>query len=87
LACSPRLLSGGFDDPSSASSQATVLLNQKFGGRGILVPAFMRAFGEHSWYAPPVLRRLHDRIGITENDLARMPPALGRPGNSVARSL
>jgi putative drug exporter of the RND superfamily len=55
--------------------------------RGILVPAFMRAFGEHSWYAPPVLRRLHDRIGITENDLARMPPALGRPGNSAARSL
>ena len=27
-----RLLSGGFDDPSSASSRATALLDQKFGG-------------------------------------------------------
>jgi RND superfamily putative drug exporter len=27
-----RLLSGGFDDPASASSQAKVLLDQKFGG-------------------------------------------------------
>jgi RND superfamily putative drug exporter len=34
--------------------------------RGVLVPAFMRAFGEHSWYAPPPLRRLHDRVGLSE---------------------
>jgi hypothetical protein len=27
-----RLLSGGFDDPASASSQAKVLLDQRFGG-------------------------------------------------------
>jgi len=27
-----RLLSGGFDDPASASSRAQVLLDQKFGG-------------------------------------------------------
>ena len=27
-----RLLSGGFDDPASASSQAKVLVDQKFGG-------------------------------------------------------
>jgi RND superfamily putative drug exporter len=37
--------------------------------RGILVPAFMRAFGERSWYAPTLLRRIHDRIGISENPL------------------
>jgi RND superfamily putative drug exporter len=34
--------------------------------RGVLVPAFMRAFGERSWYAPAPLRRIHDRIGIAE---------------------
>ena len=34
--------------------------------RGVLVPAFMRAFGENSWYAPPLLRRLHNRIGLSE---------------------
>ncbi len=34
--------------------------------RGVLVPAFMRAFGERSWYAPPLMRRIHDRIGVNE---------------------
>jgi RND superfamily putative drug exporter len=34
--------------------------------RGVLVPAFMRAFGERSWYAPAFLRRVHDRIGVSE---------------------
>jgi RND superfamily putative drug exporter len=36
--------------------------------RGVLVPASMRAFGERSWYAPGPLRRLHDRIGISDHD-------------------
>jgi RND superfamily putative drug exporter len=35
--------------------------------RGVLVPAFMRAFGERSWHAPAPLRRLHDRIGPQEH--------------------
>jgi putative drug exporter of the RND superfamily len=35
--------------------------------RGVLVPAFMRAFGERSWYAPAPLRRIHNRIGVREN--------------------
>jgi putative drug exporter of the RND superfamily len=35
--------------------------------RGVLVPAFMRAFGQRSWYAPAPLRRLHDRIGVRED--------------------
>jgi RND superfamily putative drug exporter len=34
--------------------------------RGILVPAFMRLAGRANWYAPAPLRRLHDRIGLTE---------------------
>ncbi len=34
--------------------------------RGVLLPAFMRAFGERAWYAPSSLRRLHNRIGVSE---------------------
>ncbi len=34
--------------------------------RGILVPASMRLLGVGSWYAPPVLRRLHARVGLAE---------------------
>jgi RND superfamily putative drug exporter len=36
--------------------------------RGVLVPAFMGAFGENSWYAPAALRRLHNRVGINDGD-------------------
>ena len=35
--------------------------------RGVLVPAFMRTFGENSWYAPAPMRRLHNRIGLSDN--------------------
>ncbi len=35
--------------------------------RGILVPAFMRAFGDRSWYAPAPLRRIHNRIGVSDH--------------------
>ncbi len=34
--------------------------------RGTLVPAFMRLAGEANWWAPRGLRRVHDRIGISE---------------------
>jgi RND superfamily putative drug exporter len=34
--------------------------------RGVLVPAVTVLVGERIWYAPPFLRRLHDRIGISE---------------------
>jgi RND superfamily putative drug exporter len=34
--------------------------------RGVLVPAFMRVFGEASWYAPAWLRRIHDRFGLRD---------------------
>jgi len=34
--------------------------------RGLLVPAFMRIAGDANWWAPGPLRRLHDRIGISE---------------------
>ncbi|SHL38474.1 MMPL family transporter [Streptomyces yunnanensis] len=34
--------------------------------RGILVPAVMRLAGRANWWAPPPLRRLHDRLGLSE---------------------
>jgi RND superfamily putative drug exporter len=46
--------------------------------RGVLVPAFMRVAGDWNWWAPGPLRRLHDRIGLTEGDLddtAQVAPA------------
>ncbi|BEP13498.1 MMPL family transporter [Acidothermaceae bacterium B102] len=41
--------------------------------RGVLVPAFMRAFGELSWYAPAPLRRLHRAIGLDEGEATATP--------------
>ncbi|AYY15612.1 MMPL family transporter [Actinobacteria bacterium YIM 96077] len=34
--------------------------------RGVLAPAFMRLAGSANWWAPRPLRRLHDRIGLSE---------------------
>jgi RND superfamily putative drug exporter len=40
--------------------------------RGVLVPAFMRVAGSANWWAPGPLRRLHDRIGLTESEPAEL---------------
>ncbi|MFD5628765.1 MMPL family transporter [Streptomyces sp. NPDC127072] len=34
--------------------------------RGVLVPAAMRLLGRAAWYAPPGLRRLHAKVGLSE---------------------
>ena len=34
--------------------------------RGVLLPASMRLLGRYAWWAPKPLRRLHDRVGVTE---------------------
>jgi len=34
--------------------------------RGLLVPAIMRLAGEANWWAPGPLRRLHNRLGLTD---------------------
>lgn len=41
--------------------------------RALLVPALMELLGEWNWWAPGPLRRLHDRIGISEGEPE--PPA------------
>jgi RND superfamily putative drug exporter len=34
--------------------------------RSVLVPAFMKLAGRANWWAPPALRRFHERYGISE---------------------
>src|SRR5205823_6149313 len=46
---------------------ALAVLMDAFVIRGLLVPAFMRLAGEANWWAPPFLRRVHDRVGIRED--------------------
>jgi putative drug exporter of the RND superfamily len=43
--------------------------------RATLVPAFMRIAGEANWWAPKWLRRVHDRIGISEEPEPPTPEA------------
>jgi RND superfamily putative drug exporter len=51
---------------------ALAILMDAFVIRGTLVPAFMRLAGEVNWWAPKFLRRIHDRIGISEH--VELPP-------------
>ncbi|MEE4022309.1 MMPL family transporter [Gordonia sp. PKS22-38] len=46
--------------------------------RMLLVPAFMRLAGRANWWAPGPLRRLHDRIGLSEGGPAPVPAAPDR---------
>ena len=41
--------------------------------RMLLVPAFMRLAGRANWWAPGPLRRLHDRIGLSEGEPSGNP--------------
>jgi RND superfamily putative drug exporter len=42
--------------------------------RGLLVPAFMQLTGPANWWAPPVLARLHRRMGLEEAPHRRVRP-------------
>ena len=54
---------------------AIAVLMDAFVIRATLVPAFMRIAGEANWWAPMWMRRLHERIGISEEP-ERPPEAL-----------
>jgi putative drug exporter of the RND superfamily len=41
--------------------------------RAILVPAFMRLAGDANWWAPRPLRRLYERIGLSDGDGGKVP--------------
>jgi RND superfamily putative drug exporter len=34
--------------------------------RGVMVPAAMRLLGRINFWAPPFLRRVHERVGLVE---------------------
>ena len=56
---------------------ALAVLIDAFVIRATLVPAFMRLAGEANWWAPAPLRRLQQKIGLSEHvDLEEFPPLL-----------
>ncbi|MBA2724399.1 MAG: MMPL family transporter, partial [Actinobacteria bacterium] len=50
--------------------------------RGALVPAFMKLAGEANWWAPKWLRKVHDKIGISESAGPRPDVGASGPGLS-----
>lgn len=42
--------------------------------RGLLVPAFMRLMGEANWWAPPWARRIHERWGMSDEEIFSLAP-------------
>jgi RND superfamily putative drug exporter len=51
--------------------------------RCLLVPATMTLLGDRNWWAPPPLRRLHDRIGMSEHAAPSLPLPRPAPGEQV----
>jgi RND superfamily putative drug exporter len=47
---------------------ALAVLIDAFVIRGLLVPSLMALLGKWNWWAPGPLRRLHDRIGLREDE-------------------
>ncbi|NEB10316.1 MMPL family transporter [Streptomyces coelicoflavus] len=47
--------------------------------RGVLVPAAMRLLGGSAWYAPPFLKKLHGRIGLSEGGPGTAPASTTEP--------
>ncbi|WP_329132156.1 MMPL family transporter [Streptomyces sp. NBC_01476] len=53
--------------------------------RTLLVPAVMRLTGRFTWWAPPALRRFHDRFGISEGGGEAGPDGAGPPRSEERR--
>ncbi|MFC4036517.1 MMPL family transporter [Streptomyces polygonati] len=53
--------------------------------RTLLVPAVMRLTGRFTWWAPPALRRFHDRFGISEGGAVTAPDRAGAPHSEERR--
>ena len=50
--------------------------------RALLVPSLMELLGEWNWWAPAPLRRVYERIGLSENPPQAprtRPPAQAKP--------
>jgi RND superfamily putative drug exporter len=53
--------------------------------RSLLVPATMTLLGKANWWAPPILRRVHDRFGLRESPLSVPDAELLIPAMSPER--
>jgi RND superfamily putative drug exporter len=53
--------------------------------RTIVVPATMRLFGRVNWWAPAALRRVSDRVGLSEGLPPATPESARQPGDQVAQ--
>ena len=65
---------------------ALAVLIDAFVIRATLVPAFMRLAGEANWWAPAPLRRLQQRIGLSEHVDLEEFPATDHDADADARS-
>ena len=63
---------------------AIAVLVDAFIVRSMLVPALMKLAGDRNWWAPTPLRRLHDRIGISEGDPPEEPAVVRAPAAADA---
>jgi len=45
--------------------------------RGLLVPSFLRLGGDANWWAPKPLRRIYERIGMSESESQPHPAPVG----------
>ncbi|MFC7327331.1 MMPL family transporter [Marinactinospora rubrisoli] len=55
--------------------------------RALLVPATMRLLGRANWWLPRPLRRLHDRVGITEGESGGETAGSDRPAEDRVTSV
>ena len=54
--------------------------------RGVLVPAFMRLAGDANWWAPKPMKRLYERIGLSESEGENdLPSPGGRPAREFEK--
>ncbi|WP_040494694.1 MMPL family transporter [Ilumatobacter nonamiensis] len=67
---------------------AIAVLVDAFIVRSTLVPALMKLAGDWNWWAPGPLRRLHDRIGLSEGDPPDEPGlVVGSPSEDVSAGI
>jgi RND superfamily putative drug exporter len=51
--------------------------------RALLVPSLMKLLGQANWWAPRALRRLHERIGLREDEAVATRRGTGRPAANL----
>ena len=65
---------------------ALAVLMDAFVIRATLVPAFMKLAGELNWWAPPWMRRIYDRFGISESEAPDRDEPPAGPARTTGRA-